>query len=93
MGQALSCRATQEHELFGAVQLGDLETVEALLEEEPALIHQITVYDRLSALHIAAANGQIEVIFLVFILIGLLSFSLFLILGCVFFFGVCEWSG
>ncbi|XXG54668.1 hypothetical protein AAC387_Pa03g2488 [Persea americana] len=62
MGQALSCRENQEHELFGAVQLGDLETVGALLEEEPALIHQTAVYDRLYALHIAAVNGQIEVL-------------------------------
>lgn len=90
MGQALSCRETQEHELFGAVQLGDLETVGALLEEEPALVHQTTVYDRLYALHIAAVNGQIEVIFFS----GFVEFSLFFILGVwIFFFVVVEYSG
>ncbi|KAJ4965428.1 hypothetical protein NE237_017277 [Protea cynaroides] len=48
MGQGLSCRASDEHGLFRAVQIGDLDTVTALLE-------------RLSALHIAA-NGRIEVL-------------------------------
>jgi hypothetical protein len=61
MGQGLSCGTSQEHGLFRAVQVGDLDTVEAVLGREPALLHQATVYDRHSALHIAAANGQIEV--------------------------------
>lgn len=61
MGQALSCGSSQEHEIFLAVQIGDKETVEAMLESDPSLLHQTTVYDRQSLLHIAAANGQIHV--------------------------------
>ncbi|XP_043699485.1 putative E3 ubiquitin-protein ligase XBAT31 [Telopea speciosissima] len=62
MGQGLSCRASYEHGLFRAVQIGDLDTVVALLERDPTLLHQNSVYDKLSALHIAAANGRIEVL-------------------------------
>ncbi|XP_038682032.1 putative E3 ubiquitin-protein ligase XBAT31 isoform X2 [Tripterygium wilfordii] len=62
MGQGLSCGAYQEHGLFSAVQLGDLETVKALLEVDPSLLHESTVCDRQSALHIAAANGRIEIL-------------------------------
>ncbi|MQL98662.1 hypothetical protein Taro_031381 [Colocasia esculenta] len=63
MGQGLSCaRSGPEHEFFAAVQAGDLELVEGLLAAEPPLVHRTTVYDRLSALHIAAANGRIEVL-------------------------------
>ncbi|KAG2673495.1 hypothetical protein I3760_13G094000 [Carya illinoinensis] len=62
MGQGLSCAASPEHGLFVAVQTGDLKTVEALLERDPALLHHTTVYDRHSALHVAAANGQIEIL-------------------------------
>ena len=61
MGQGLSCGSSDEHGLFTAVQFGDSESVNAVLEEDPNLIYQTTVYDRHSALHIAAANGQIEV--------------------------------
>lgn len=61
MGQGLSCRARDEHGLFSAVQFGDLETVESLVERDSAILRHTTVYDRHSALHIAAANGQIEV--------------------------------
>ncbi|XP_062084940.1 putative E3 ubiquitin-protein ligase XBAT31 [Humulus lupulus] len=62
MGQGLSCRASHEHGLFTAVQFGDLDTVELILERDPTLLNQTTVYDRHSALHIAAANGQIEIL-------------------------------
>ncbi|KAL6967500.1 putative E3 ubiquitin-protein ligase xbat31 [Sarracenia purpurea var. burkii] len=62
MGQGLSCAANDEHGLFTAVQFGDLETVEALLDRKPSLIHHSTVYDRHSALHVAAANGQIKIV-------------------------------
>ncbi|KAL8252874.1 hypothetical protein R6Q59_036567 [Mikania micrantha] len=65
MGQNLSCRIQDEHELFTAVQFGDLETVKTLLEKDPNLIRQTTVFDRNSALHIAAANGQIEIVCLI----------------------------
>ncbi|KAL0460580.1 UNVERIFIED_CONTAM: putative E3 ubiquitin-protein ligase XBAT31 [Sesamum latifolium] len=43
-------------------EVGDLETVEAVLERDSALVHHSTVYDRNSLLHIAAANGQIEIL-------------------------------
>ncbi|XP_022755760.1 putative E3 ubiquitin-protein ligase XBAT31 [Durio zibethinus] len=62
MGQALSSGSSQESELFNAVQVGDFETVEALLKREPNLVHHKTLYDRQSALHIAAANDQIEIL-------------------------------
>ncbi|KAF5821534.1 putative transcription factor C2H2 family [Helianthus annuus] len=62
MGQGLSCRVQDEHGLFTAVQFGDLELVKTLLEKDPSLIQQTTAYDRHSALHIAAANGQIEIV-------------------------------
>ncbi|KAK5830648.1 Serine/threonine-protein phosphatase 6 regulatory ankyrin repeat subunit A [Gossypium arboreum] len=62
MGQGLSCGASQENVLFSAVQVGDLETVEALVKRESNLLHHTTVYDRHSALHIAAAYGQIEIL-------------------------------
>lgn len=61
MGQGLSCGASYEHALFTAVQHGDIEFVNDLLEKDSSLLHQTTVYDRHSALHISAANGQIEV--------------------------------
>lgn len=62
MGQGLSCTTNPEHGLFSAVQSGDMETVEVVLERDPALLQHSTVYDRHSALHIAAANGQIEIL-------------------------------
>ncbi|XP_076920151.1 putative E3 ubiquitin-protein ligase XBAT31 [Bidens hawaiensis] len=62
MGQSLSCRIQDEHGLFTAVQFGDLETVNTLLDKDPNLIRQTTAFDRHSALHIAAANGKIEIV-------------------------------
>lgn len=62
MGQSLSCGGNHEHGLFSAVQFGYMKTVETLLEKNPSLLDQSTVYDRHSALHIAAANGQIEIL-------------------------------
>lgn len=62
MGQGLSCGVRDEQGLFRAVQFGELEEVESVLEKDPSLIHQTTVYDRHSVLHIAAANGQIEIV-------------------------------
>lgn len=62
MGQGLSCRVQDENGLFTAVQFGDLELVKSLLEKDPSVNQQTTVYDRHSALHIAAANGQIEIV-------------------------------
>lgn len=72
MGQGLSCRTSEEQGLFSAVKVGDLETVEAVLKRDSGLVHHSTVYDRNTALHIAAANGQIEVGFFGY------SFSVFL---------------
>ncbi|KAE9600643.1 putative transcription factor C2H2 family [Lupinus albus] len=63
MGQGLSCRANHnEHGLFTAVQHGDLQTVSSLLQTDPSLLHHTTLYDRHSTLHIAAANGQIQIL-------------------------------
>ncbi|XP_047337573.1 putative E3 ubiquitin-protein ligase XBAT31 [Impatiens glandulifera] len=63
MGQRLSCAVShEEHVLFTAVQFGDIVSLRMLLEGDPTLIHQTTVYDRYSSLHIAAANGQIEIL-------------------------------
>jgi ankyrin repeat protein len=67
MGQGLSCAASQGHRFFSAVHFGDLDTVNAMLERDPSLLYQ-TTYDRQYPLHIAAANGQIEVPFLAFLL-------------------------
>jgi len=62
MGQGgLSCRGSHEHGLFRAVQHGDLKTVSTLLQTHPSLLNRTTVYDHHSPLHIAAANGQIQV--------------------------------
>ncbi|GAB4860169.1 Putative E3 ubiquitin-protein ligase xbat31 [Ancistrocladus abbreviatus] len=63
MGQGLSCTTNNyENGPFKAVQLGDLDTLQTLLEEDPSLLNQTTLYDRQSLLHIAAANGQIDVL-------------------------------
>jgi hypothetical protein len=80
MGQGLSCRGSHEHGLFRAVQHGDLQTVSTLLKIHPSLIHRTTVYDHHSPLHIAAANGQIQV----------QTFSLLLQLGFSFSFLVLK---
>lgn len=61
MGQGLSCRGNNDHGLFTALQQGNLQIVTTLLQQDPSLFHQTTLYDRYSPLHIAAANGQIEV--------------------------------
>lgn len=61
MGQGLSCRGNNDHGLFIAVQQGNLQIVTTLLQQDPSLFHQKTLFDRFSPLHIAAANGQIEV--------------------------------
>ncbi|KAH9325177.1 hypothetical protein KI387_005355, partial [Taxus chinensis] len=62
MGQNLSCRVNSEQALFTAVQEGDLPMVKGLLDKEPSLITQSTVYHKLSPLHIAAAHGQITIV-------------------------------
>jgi hypothetical protein len=62
MGHGVSCARTgDEHDYFRAAQVGDLEALEALLDADPSLARRATLYNRLSALHIAAANGRLEV--------------------------------
>ncbi|GER28610.1 Hop-interacting protein THI015, partial [Striga asiatica] len=62
MGQGLSCREQEETELFTAVQNGELQIVEAMADEDPNLLAVKTLHQKLSALHVAAANGRIEVL-------------------------------
>ncbi|XP_042421829.1 E3 ubiquitin-protein ligase XB3-like [Zingiber officinale] len=63
MGQGVSCASSSyEHEFFTAVQAGDLAAVDCALSDDPSLLLRTTIYDRLSALHIAAANGRVEVL-------------------------------
>ncbi|XP_060201875.1 putative E3 ubiquitin-protein ligase XBAT31 isoform X2 [Lycium barbarum] len=67
MGQNLSsCVQQQPHHehngLFIAVQNGELDKVEAMINEEPNVVRLNSVRGKLSALHVAAANGQIEVL-------------------------------
>lgn len=61
MGQGLSCGERHENGLFRAVQNGDLELVQAMVEADPTVLEQTTPRTKMSALHIAAAYGQIEV--------------------------------
>jgi len=71
MGQGLSCTGSHEyglfffgddeHGLFTAAQFGDVKRLKAVLERDPRLVNQ-TTYDRHSVLHVAAANGQIEIV-------------------------------
>ncbi|KAJ0962382.1 hypothetical protein J5N97_030210 [Dioscorea zingiberensis] len=63
MGHGLSCsRSSYEHEFFTAVQSGNIELVELALRRDPEIVYQTTIYDRLSAVHVAAANGRLEVL-------------------------------
>ncbi|KAE8774670.1 E3 ubiquitin-protein ligase XB3 [Hordeum vulgare] len=58
MGHGLSCsRDGDEHDFFRAAQAGDLDALDGLLAADPALARRATLYDRLTALHVAAANG------------------------------------
>jgi E3 ubiquitin-protein ligase XBAT32/33 len=62
MGHGVSCSRTgDEHNFFRAAQLGDLDALAALLAADSSLARRATLYDRLSPLHIAAANGRLEV--------------------------------
>ncbi|KAK6244873.1 hypothetical protein QUC31_011282 [Theobroma cacao] len=62
MGQKLSCGENHETSLFSAVQTGDLEMVQAMVEAEPNTLKRTTRYGRSSILHVAAVYGQIEVL-------------------------------
>ncbi|KAL6987595.1 hypothetical protein U1Q18_013340 [Sarracenia purpurea var. burkii] len=62
MGQGLSCGEPHEDSLFSAVQNGELETLETMADEDPTVFQRTTVRGRFSPLHIAASNGQIQVL-------------------------------
>ncbi|PON38560.1 Cdk-activating kinase assembly factor [Parasponia andersonii] len=62
MGQGLSCRERHENALFGAVRDGEVELVEAIAEVDRTSLAQTTSRGRMSPLHVAAANGRIEVL-------------------------------
>ena len=64
MGQGVSCRGDRhESALFGALRDGDLEAVEAIIVDSTQTQTRAISFGRqkLSALHVAAANGRIEV--------------------------------
>ncbi|KAK3151192.1 hypothetical protein QOZ80_3AG0242870 [Eleusine coracana subsp. coracana] len=63
MGHGASCgRPSEEVDFFGAVQSGDLSRLAAALTARPSLLGRTTLFDRLSALHIAAAHGHLQVV-------------------------------
>ncbi|WVZ56457.1 hypothetical protein U9M48_006984 [Paspalum notatum var. saurae] len=63
MGHGASCaRPSDEVDFFGAVQSGDLARLAAALRSRPTLLSRTTLFDRLSALHIAAAHGHLQVV-------------------------------
>lgn len=61
MGQGLSCGGRDDHGFLGAVGDGDVDLVEAMVEEDPGVLERTGRNGRLSALHLAAADGRIEV--------------------------------
>jgi len=62
MGHGASCgRPSEEVDFFGAAQSGDLARLAAALRSRPTLLSRTTLFDRLSALHIAAAHGHLQV--------------------------------
>ncbi|XP_073276911.1 putative E3 ubiquitin-protein ligase XBAT31 [Primulina huaijiensis] len=62
MGQGMICTESRGNLLFSAVQNGELRTVEAMADANPTLLTLKTDHWKLSAMHVAAANGQIEVL-------------------------------
>ncbi|KAL8129758.1 hypothetical protein V2J09_018913 [Rumex salicifolius] len=69
MGQQLSCSCTELRDINGsgissAIQNGELEKVRSFIERDPKSLLRIYVdgHDRVSALHLAASSGQIEIL-------------------------------
>ncbi|KAI0498317.1 hypothetical protein KFK09_021558 [Dendrobium nobile] len=64
MGQNLSnCRLPGiEQDLIAAVQSGELKEVESILQLDPGILQRSSFYSDLSVLHIAAANGYLEIL-------------------------------
>lgn len=62
MGQRMSCRERSQSALFIAVENGDLQMIEAMVEADPTVLGLTSGYGKQSALHLAAAYGQIEVL-------------------------------
>lgn len=77
MGQGLSCGLGRaDNFFFATVQGGDLQTFLGMVEKHPELLNRVTVYERLYPLHVAAANGRVEVGFFSYSTIS--SYSCFL---------------
>lgn len=74
MGQGLSCRGSNEHGFFSAVQNGELETVEKMVDEDPSLLRMTTAQGKLSPLHVASANGRIQVFRLLYFIRNFICF-------------------
>lgn len=81
MGQGLSCGEREESDLFSAVQNGEVELVKAMVESDPSVLEETSGSGKLSALHVAAARGRIEVGLVVSSLIWCCMVSSLIILG------------
>ncbi|BBN16069.1 hypothetical protein MPTK1_7g03250 [Marchantia polymorpha subsp. ruderalis] len=64
MGQALrvSCGNTAGQQLFSAIREGDVEYVLQMLRDEPKLLNAGFFYERLAPLHVAAQQGQLQIL-------------------------------
>ncbi|XP_022983578.1 putative E3 ubiquitin-protein ligase XBAT31 [Cucurbita maxima] len=63
MGQGLSCGRRHENGLFfSALQNEDVESVRAMVETDSSILHHTTDHQRSTVLHVAAANGQIDIL-------------------------------
>ncbi|KAK6942948.1 Ankyrin repeat [Dillenia turbinata] len=63
MGQSFSCSESEyEIGLLRAIQDGEIKVVADMIEEDSSVLEKTTFYDRLSALHVAAAHGQIQIL-------------------------------
>ncbi|XP_057536401.1 putative E3 ubiquitin-protein ligase XBAT31 isoform X1 [Amaranthus tricolor] len=64
MGQGISCASLNNHgdDIFKIAELGDLAALKSVIDEDPQLLYEVSLYDRNSLLHVAASNGQIDVV-------------------------------